>query len=363
MLSYLVMRQLNRLILVTAGLALGITAASAAGIGPGSPAPALDVKTWYKGKPVKAFEPGKIYVVEFWATWCGPCIDSIPHVTKLAKANTDVTFIGVSIWEDEDSTKIKKFIDDMGDKMDYNVGYSGNKTGMAVTWMDAAAQNGIPAAFIIKDKQIQWVGHPMSMDKPLEEVKNGTFDVKGFKVKFDQQAEATRQQMAARAEVNSVRTLITAGKFADAKAKLVEVETKFPATKPQLAGLRFALLAKENPTAWEAEAKALAAKKNPQSTQTLWSFAMDQTTAKEGGDLASGAKAMDYALEAGGDKDFIVLYYGMMFFDKAKDYKKALALADKTLALLPSTPYKDNVKLKESIEKMKAEIAQKANAG
>src|SRR5689334_9000078 len=123
------MRQLNRLILVTAGLAFGISAVNAAGIGPGSPAPALDVKTWYKGKPVKGFEANKVYVVEFWATWCGPCIDSIPHVTKLAKANTDVTFIGVSIWEDEDKTKIQKFIDNMGEKMDYNVGYSGNKTG------------------------------------------------------------------------------------------------------------------------------------------------------------------------------------------------------------------------------------------
>jgi thiol-disulfide isomerase/thioredoxin len=355
------MRQLNRLILVTAGLAFGISAANAAGIGPGSPAPALDVKTWYKGKAVKDFEPGKIYVVEFWATWCGPCIDSIPHVTKLAKANKDVTFIGVSIWEDEDSTKIKKFIDDMGDKMDYNVGYSGNKTGMSVTWMEAAAQNGIPAAFIVKDKQIQWVGHPMNMDKPLEEVKNGTFDLKAFKVKFDQQAEASRQQMAAGKEVAKARALVTEGKFAEAKTQLDSVEAKYPAMKPQLASIRFALLAKENPTAWDAQAKALAAKKDPQSIQTLWMYGMDQT--QKGGDMASGAKAMDYALEAAEDKDFFTLYYGTMFFDKAKEYKKALALVEKSLALLPSTQFKDNVKVKEMLDKMKTDLAQKANAG
>jgi thiol-disulfide isomerase/thioredoxin len=47
------------------------------------PAPPLKVSKWLKGEEVKRFEPGKVYVVEFWATWCGPCIAFMPHLAEL----------------------------------------------------------------------------------------------------------------------------------------------------------------------------------------------------------------------------------------------------------------------------------------
>src|SRR6476661_7319275 len=65
----------------------------------GDPAPKITVSKWVKGTPVANFEKGKLYVVEFWATWCGPCKVSIPHLTELAKQYKNVKFIGVSIWE------------------------------------------------------------------------------------------------------------------------------------------------------------------------------------------------------------------------------------------------------------------------
>ena len=68
-------------------------------LGIGSPAPKIEVKEFVKGEPVKSFEQGKIYVVEFWATWCPPCRTSIPHLTEMQKKYKDVVFIGVSVFE------------------------------------------------------------------------------------------------------------------------------------------------------------------------------------------------------------------------------------------------------------------------
>ena len=80
-----------------------------------TPAPPLKVAEWVKGNKVAAFEPGKTYVVEFWATWCGPCLATIPHLTELAHKYKDkgVQFIGVDVWE-EDIKEVAPFLLEMG---------------------------------------------------------------------------------------------------------------------------------------------------------------------------------------------------------------------------------------------------------
>ena len=64
----------------------------------GKPAPALALKDWLNSKALTPADlKGKIVVLDFWATWCGPCIASIPHNNELAKkyASQGVVFIGV----------------------------------------------------------------------------------------------------------------------------------------------------------------------------------------------------------------------------------------------------------------------------
>jgi hypothetical protein len=109
-------------------------------------------------------------VVEFWATWCGPCRQSIPHLTEMQKAfkDRDVVFIGVS---DETAAKVKPFVDGMGEKMDYTVAVDRNgKTSEG--YLRAYGINGIPHAFIVdKEGRLAWHGHPMSgLDKQLEKM-------------------------------------------------------------------------------------------------------------------------------------------------------------------------------------------------
>ena len=64
----------------------------------GKPAPALTVKDWINSKPLTMADlKGKIVVLDFWATWCGPCLAAVPHTNELMKKYADkgVVFIGV----------------------------------------------------------------------------------------------------------------------------------------------------------------------------------------------------------------------------------------------------------------------------
>ncbi len=144
----------------------------------GDAAPAIAVDKWVKGDAVPKFEKGTVYVVEFWATWCGPCKQSIPHVSELQAKYKDkgLVVIGVDVWE-EDGAEVEPFVKNMGDKMAYRVATDDAKK-MAKTWMDAAGQDGIPAAFVIdKDSKIAWIGHPMEgMDRVVAAVIDGKFD-------------------------------------------------------------------------------------------------------------------------------------------------------------------------------------------
>ena len=181
--------------LTTAAVAATCSIATAQGgasqpapsLGLGDKAPKVDLSKVVKGDFDGKFMNDKVYVVEFWATWCGPCKTSMPHLSELQKEYKDkgVTIIGVS---DETEKKVADFIGsgDWPQKTQYVIA-TDNERKTSNAYMRAAGQNGIPTAFIVgKTGQVEWIGHPMSMDEPLAQVVAGTYD-----------REAAKKQMAA----------------------------------------------------------------------------------------------------------------------------------------------------------------------
>jgi thiol-disulfide isomerase/thioredoxin len=167
----------------------------------GDAAPEFKVEKFIKGDEFSGFEKGKVYVVEFWATWCGPCIMSMPHISELQREYKDkgVTIVGVNIWEDknfDDATlkKVEEFVQKKGDGMDYTVAYDGGSKHMDTTWMKAAGRNGIPSAFLVDQTgTIAWMGHPMSLDMVLDEVITGKWDKEKGPAKIQAASMAFRE--------------------------------------------------------------------------------------------------------------------------------------------------------------------------
>lgn len=167
----------------------------------GDSAPSLQVSEWIQGEPVKIFEKDKVYLVEFWATWCGPCIQAIPHLNAIANRFKDkgLVVIGQNVLE-KDQKLVRPFVKKMGDRMSYPVSLDDSGTtangAMAETWLVAAGQNSLPTTFLIgKDGRIAWIGHPMKLQEGvIEQVLKGTFDLSKEANRFQEEALINEQR-------------------------------------------------------------------------------------------------------------------------------------------------------------------------
>ncbi len=223
----------------------------------GSKAPSIDVEHWIsngngKFKPVSTFEKDHVYVVEFWATWCGPCVASMPHLSELQKkyASKKVQVISIS---DEEIETVKEFLQrdvpakkqnraeadeaegkstedaksEEGATKDEKITFGQLTSAYCLTtdpdrsvatdYMEAAGQNGIPTAFIVgKQGLIEWIGHPMTMDEPLSQITEDSWNRDAFMKKFKEEQELDLKQ-------KKLMTLLRAGKFEKALSLIDEI--------------------------------------------------------------------------------------------------------------------------------------------
>src|SRR5262249_47538744 len=89
------------------GLTLAFAAAAAE---PGPPAPGFTAKT-FEGKQVSLADyRGKVVFVDFWASWCSPCRESLPLYDKLAADFGGDEFTVIAVNLDETAADAKKFM-------------------------------------------------------------------------------------------------------------------------------------------------------------------------------------------------------------------------------------------------------------
>lgn len=144
----------------------------------GDAAPELNIESWIKGEQT-AIEEDHVYVIEFWATWCGPCKRAIPQLSALQKQHEvdGLRIIGIST-EEEDT--VRDYVRSQGSKINYTIAVDDNKKSDR-NWKTAAKLDGIPAAFIVDRRgRIQFIGNPHDpqFTRVLKLVINGRYDAK-----------------------------------------------------------------------------------------------------------------------------------------------------------------------------------------
>ena len=121
----------------------------------GQKAPQITIRQWVTEDPpdLKRLE-NKVYVVEFWATWCHSCVQSIPHLIELNDKYADKGVEFISLSQDKSPDMLRQFVRDK--QVNYNVAVDNGTT-------DWYGIKGYPTVVIVNHEgKIVWQGYPWS---------------------------------------------------------------------------------------------------------------------------------------------------------------------------------------------------------
>jgi thiol-disulfide isomerase/thioredoxin len=167
------------------------------GVKPGEEAPALGACEWIRGDAIQQYDPGHVYVVDLWATWCMPCLNSMPHLRRLETVYPDeVTVVAMNVWEFRPEN-IPAFVKDHGDSMPSRIaldhippGKEGNEGLVALALLGTQEHISIPRTFVIDGSgRVAWIGEPLEVDGPLKSIVSGTWDSAAFAESYSREME------------------------------------------------------------------------------------------------------------------------------------------------------------------------------
>ena len=271
----------------------------------GDPNPGLRLAKFVKGDEVTAPLKDDVTVVEFWATWCGPCRAGMPHISELQREYGDkVRFIGVTREDEDVVTKFLGSVAPGGKTWDEVIDYrlaldDGSWTNNA--YMRAANQNGIPCAFIVgQDGIVEWIGHPGSIDQPLKQIVDGSWDRQAAVAEFKQQAMFDKY-------AQKLNGMLRSGNFDAALSLLDEMEESSGGKSMPLLNNRLMILMMADRAEEASSVRGELIEAAWDDATVLNGVAWETATADNATDLELALKAAKRASEIREDKDAAIL--------------------------------------------------------
>lgn len=172
----------------------------------GDSAPPLNIAKWIKGPAVERYDPAKVYVIDFWAVWCGPCLAGMPHLTQIQKQyGSKVQVVGLTSFDNYGNSQqsVEKLVARKGATIGYSIAwdkpteqkYLGIFQGESnAALMKGAGIKSFPTAVVVDNGgKIAYIGHPGGIDTALSKIVAGTWDLASEAARYKKLREAEKQ--------------------------------------------------------------------------------------------------------------------------------------------------------------------------
>ncbi len=154
----------------------------------GTPAPPITAQ-WLQGEPVDPATANAIVVVDLFATWCGPCMDTIDDLDALQRRYAEHGVRVVALAVRDDREQVERFVAERGRDRAYSIAFDASGESF-----DAWRSNALPTSYVAgRDGAIVAVTHPIGLDWEVATALLGRTRERARNLEFHEAAQSPRE--------------------------------------------------------------------------------------------------------------------------------------------------------------------------